>query len=89
MINEATDACVLEIRAAKDDENYPSLSENNAFNEPFEFVTELYSSPNSREMDPTPYLAPFFACFFGIMLSDAGYGIILIAAALFIKYKLR
>ncbi len=44
---------------------------------PFEVVTKLYGMPKPTELDPTPYLAPFFVIFFGFALSDAGYGLAL------------
>ena len=56
---------------------------------PFESVTVLFSTPNANELDPTPYMALFFALFFGLCLSDFGYGLLLliISGSLFIKYK--
>jgi len=59
------------------DEEVPVEIENSAFFRPFELITRLYGMPHPRELDPTPFLALFFALFFGICLSDAGYGIIL------------
>src|SRR5699024_1991687 len=44
---------------------------------PFENVTEMYSMPKYNEVDPTPFLAPFYALFFGMMGADFGYGLIL------------
>lgn len=44
---------------------------------PFEAVTKLYGLPHHNEQDPTPLLAPFFFVFFGLCLTDAGYGLIL------------
>lgn len=44
---------------------------------PFEIVTKIFGLPLSRELDPTPYLAPFFVVFFAFCLTDAGYGILL------------
>jgi len=43
----------------------------------FEFVTNIYGAPLEGEPDPTPFLAPFFTLFFGLALTDAGYGIVL------------
>jgi len=59
------------------DDNPPVALENNSFVHPFEVVTGIYGYPNSREFDPTPFLAPFFAVFFALCLTDAAYGIIL------------
>ena len=51
--------------------------ENTAIVKPFEAVTEMYSPPKYTEIDPTPLVTVFFVLFFGICLSDAGYGAML------------
>lgn len=56
---------------------------------PFEMITELYGMPNSKELDPTPLLAPFFAIFFGLCLTDAGYGIVLAVISFILMKKIR
>ena len=48
----------------------------------FEMVIDLYGRPKYTEMDPTPFLAPFFAVFFGLCLTDAGYGLTLTAISI-------
>ena len=50
--------------------------------DPFQMVTRLYGIPNYREIDPTPLIAPFFAFFFGICITDAGYGFIVALIAI-------
>ncbi|MAF24339.1 hypothetical protein CL634_01950, partial [bacterium] len=52
---------------------------HNRWAQPFESVTGIYGSPLPNEPDPSPYLAPFFLLFFGLALTDAGYGIMLAA----------
>lgn len=54
---------------------------------PFESVTTLYGLPLSTEADPTAVLSPFFVLFFGLCLTDAGYGLVL--ALLFGIYLLK
>lgn len=44
---------------------------------PFEVLTRLYGLPSHDEIDPTPFMAPFFFIFFGMALSDFGYGLAL------------
>ncbi len=61
----------------KKDEDKPVALKNSRIFRPFEAVTGIYGMPKSSEIDPTPFLAPFFIIFFGLCLTDAGYGIIL------------
>ena len=60
------------------DEEPPIELVNDAFSSPFEVVTDLFARPRPDEFDPTPFFAPFFAIYFGICLTDAGYGLILL-----------
>jgi len=55
----------------------------------FEMVIDLYGRPKYTELDPTPILAPFFAIFFGLCLTDAGYGLTLSVLSLFFLKKFR
>ncbi|NIM02642.1 hypothetical protein GTN66_00590 [bacterium] len=59
-------------------EKVPVVLENSRAVQPFEVVTDLFGRPEYGSIDPTPYLAPFFALFFGLCLTDAGYGIVLV-----------
>ncbi|MBU0731633.1 V-type ATP synthase subunit I [Patescibacteria group bacterium] len=61
----------------KEDENVPVPLKNKKLFYPFEMVTGIYGMPLSKEPDPTPYLTGFFLIFFGMCLTDAGYGAIL------------
>lgn len=83
--------CYYEISEPIKDEETPIMLKNNKFASPFEAVTVMYSMPLATEVDPTPIMAPFYFLFFGLMLSDAAYGIILSAAcfALLKKFKLE
>jgi len=60
-------------------EKTPVVLENNRASRPFEAITGLYGRPAYGGVDPTPYLTPFFALFFGLCLTDAVYGIVIIA----------
>ena len=74
-------------RKPKDDEEVPVLVRNSSFGTPFSAITEMYSLPDYRGFDPTDIFSIFYAMFFGIMLSDAGYGLILTVACFFILRK--
>jgi len=66
-------------------DNPPIKLKNNRFARVFEMIGDLYDRPNYHTYDMTPFFAPFFAIFFGLCLGDCGYGLILIAASLFIR----
>lgn len=67
----------------------PVKLHNNAFARPAESITEMYAMPLASDIDPTPVMSFFFYLFFGMMLSDAGYGLLLFFGAWFLikKYK--
>lgn len=71
------------------DEKVPVIINNKGIIKSFEAVTRIYGLPQSDELDPTPFLAPFFALFFGIVLSDVGYGLLLAIFSLLAKNKLK
>lgn len=81
--------CYYEVEAPEKGEETPILLKQNAFSEPFEAITNLYSVPSVHDIDPTPFLAPFYFIFFGMMLSDAGYGIIMAVGCFIILKKFR
>lgn len=71
--------CFYTFRDPLEDEEVPVLLENPSVVVPFEAVTEMYSLPAYSGFDPTRIFALFYAVFFGMMLSDAGYGILMAA----------
>jgi len=79
----------LSFKDAEKDEEYPTLYENNAAVAPFEFVTNMFATSKTASVDPNTSMAPFFALFFGMMLSDAGYGLILALGAAFVYFRTR
>ncbi|MEA4889465.1 MAG: V-type ATP synthase subunit I [Clostridiaceae bacterium] len=79
----------LDARPAAADEEYPILFRNNPLVKPYEVIVEMFSPPSTREIDPTPLVAPFYFFFFGMMLSDIGYGLALTAICAFIAFKAK
>ena len=63
--------------------------ENTSRTRPFEVITRLYGMPHPTDMDPTPLLAPFFALFFGICLTDAAYGLVMIGFMWWLLKKIK
>lgn len=65
-----------EIRQDEEDK-VPTKLKNNILVEPFELVTEMYSLPKYGDKDPTPVVSLFYFVFFGMMVADIGYGLLL------------
>lgn len=68
----------VNVLLAETEENIPVLLKNNAFSAPTESVVESYGLPGEGETDPTSIMAIFYYFLFGLMLSDAGYGLLMI-----------
>jgi V/A-type H+-transporting ATPase subunit I len=78
--------CVYEYREPEEGEEPPVLLKDTAFATPFQSIVQLYSLPDYHGFDPTDIMSVFYAMFFGIMMSDAGYGFV-IALVCFILLK--
>ncbi len=85
---DASPVIYLEQEASKEDKA-PILLKNKKFAKKFEMLGDLYSLPKYSELDLTPFFAPFYVLFFGFCLGDAGYGILMAAAALIMKPKVK
>ncbi len=67
----------------------PVRLKNNWFTRPLNMVTEMYSLPAYNNVDPNPLMAPFFILFYGIMMADMGYGILMFLAGTIVSKKYR
>lgn len=83
--------CAWECRVIEESEygETPVKLSNNVLTRPLNMVTEMYSLPAYGTIDPNPLMAPFFILFYGIMMADVGYGLLMILAALIIKKKYK
>ncbi len=81
--------CQIEFSLPDDDEKPPTLLHNRRGFAPFESIIGLYSLPDPRGLDPTAVMAPFFVSLFGMMVSDAGYGIVLALLAALYSWKVK
>lgn len=70
-----------EVQADEVDE-VPIKLKNNFLVKPFELITRMYALPRYDELDPTPFLMPFYFVFFGMMVADAGYGLLIFILSL-------
>ncbi|HUL62216.1 MAG TPA: V-type ATPase 116kDa subunit family protein, partial [Methanocella sp.] len=68
-------------------EDAPTFYDNPRFVRPFEFFMQLVRPPKYKEVDPSPMMAVFFPIFFGIMVGDVGYGLVIMALSLIVKAR--
>jgi len=84
-------SCAWETVDPTEDE-YPQVPiklKNNPVTAPFSVITEMYSMPAYGSVDPNPLMAPFFILFFGFMMNDIGYGLLMVLGIAFFLMKAR
>ena len=69
--------CFVITEPADPHDDVPVRYDNPSWLAPFELLTTTFSRPRYDEIDPTPFFAPAYLLFFGMMLGDAGYGLII------------
>lgn len=74
---EARFDCAVEFFSTESDGNTPTRLKNRPFAAATETVLENYNLPSRNEIDPSPVMSFFYYLMFGMMLSDAGYGLIM------------
>lgn len=87
-IESVTDCYDADFSDPAEGEEAPTALENNKFVRNFESITDMYSRPNSKELDPNPSMSIWYWLIFGMMMGDVGYGLVLaVATLLFLKIK--
>jgi len=82
-------SCAWEVSDPTEEE-YPKVPvklKNGPLSRPMNMVTEMYSLPAYDGLDPNPLMAPFFILFYGIMMADMAYGILMMAASVIVLSK--
>jgi len=77
------------VEEPKDEDKVPILLKNGKFSRLFEPVGDLFDLPNYRELDMTPFFAPFFMLFFGFCVGDTGYGLFILLITLFMRNRVK
>ena len=81
---------VRELGVTEEDMKHaPVWYDNPAWVKPFEFIMGLVALPNYNEFDPSPILAIFFPLFFGMMVGDIGYGLVILAIGLYVRHRVE
>lgn len=86
-LTEVSPAIYFEFSKPSEDEVPPTLLKNNKIVKNFEAVTNMYSAPSSRELDPNTVMAFFYSLFLGFIMADVGYGLMMILGGGFLWHK--
>jgi len=79
---------VRELGTTEEDMKHaPVWYDNPSWIKPFEFIMGLVALPKYGEFDPSPVLAIFFPIFFGLMVGDIGYGLVILAIGLYVRHR--
>ena len=83
--------CAWEMSDPPPDEysQVPVALKNGKLTRCMNMVTEMYALPLYGTVDPNPLMAPFFILFYGIMMADMGYGLLMVLGAIFMIKKMR
>ena len=81
--------CAYEYEVPTEEEygDVPVALKNNRLTDGLNMVTNMYSLPRYGTLDPNPLMAPFFIVFYGIMMADMGYGLLMVLIGLLITLK--
>lgn len=77
-LSNITEAFFIEFSQPKKDERVPTLVKNDRLIRQTEFITDMYSTPDYREIDPNRVVFFFFMLFMGVIMADIGYGVLMI-----------
>ena len=81
-LKKVSDKIVVKVSEPSEIDKPPALVKNNPVVAPYSSITNLYSAPGPKDIDPNMFVAVFYFIFFGVMIGDIGYGIIMTLIAL-------
>jgi V/A-type H+-transporting ATPase subunit I len=87
LVTERHPSVLTKIETPTEQDEPPVYIKSNKLVAPFESVTNMYGAPSRGDLDPNPYVAIFYFIFFGMMIGDVGYGLLLSGLCLFVLLK--
>ncbi len=88
-VQQAAPGAVTVLEDPKEDDTPPTLAKNNRFVSPFETITDMFSRPGYHSLDPNPVMSIWYWLIFGMMMADAGYGLLLLVLGYAFKRMTR
>ncbi len=83
-LRSVTENLIVETAVPQEGDIPPTLVENRKLVQPYTSITNMFSVPSYKERDPNKYVGFFFFLFFGVMMGDVGYGIVLLLVTFFL-----
>ena len=83
-LEKFTDGTTIYELETKEEEKAPTLMSNPPRFRLFEAFIRFYSLPQSKEFDPTMVFALIFPIFYGLMIGDTGYCIVILLVCLWV-----
>ena len=84
-VKSITEIYEIELSDPTDDDVVPTYTKNEHFVSQFETITDMFSKPNNKEVDPNPVMSWWYWLLFGMMMGDVGYGILILVGGFIIK----
>ena len=88
-VKSVTDVYDISMRDPEEGEEVPSYMENRYLVSQFEGITNMFSVPKYGDHDPNPVMAPWYWVIFGLMMGDAGYGLMMVVLGLVLKKLMK
>ncbi len=80
---------VIEPIAVEPRDKVPTYLENKGPARLGEDLVGIYDTPSNQDRDPSLWVFIAFGVFFSMILADAGYGLLLLLGALFLRFKFK
>lgn len=88
-VEKVSSAVFMEFSLPTKDDNPPTLTRNGKLVSQTEFITDMYSAPNYREVDPNKTVFFFFMLFMGVIMADIGYGVLMITLGIILSARIK
>lgn len=82
-------AVFMEFSEPTEEDEPPTMLKNNVIVRQTEFITEMYSVPSYRELDPSKIVFFFFMLFMGVIMADVGYGLLMVLVGTLLARKIK
>ena len=84
-VRSVSESTAVTLEDPAEGEEPPTCTQNSRFVKPFEAITNMFAIPSYGKIDPNPVMSVWYWLIFGMMMADAGYGLILLVFGFLFK----